>query len=87
MEICVRVRDAESTYGLVERLTEAVDMSGVVLEVDGCDVRAHTMQSSHHALVRLLHAIEERLDESEIDAVTVLLDGRAYTLARRAAAS
>lgn len=84
MEIRVTVRDAESTYSLVQRLAEVVDTSAVVLVVDGPDVRAHARETSHAAVVDVLDAIEEWLDESEIAAVTVSLEGQEYTLARRA---
>jgi hypothetical protein len=83
MEIRVVAPDAESARHLVQHLAGAFDPGSLRLDADSRTVGVYTERAGSRTLVHVLGAVEEWLDDAPVAAVTVVLDGRSHTLARR----
>ena len=82
--ISVVVPDAASAKGLVQRLAGVFEPASISLDADRSEVRLEEKRTPSQAITDALNLIQDWLEQTEIRAVVVRLDGNSYMLERPA---
>lgn len=82
LKIRVAAPDTESADQLAQRLAGVADAAAVQSEGTWAEVLVRPGVRGDRLIGRVLHTVEEWLDETDVDSATVHLDDHAYVLAR-----